>query len=62
MMAQTYTRAATRWIATRQPPSDDQPLDAWLKRELGRTFDDTLCEKLPQELLELLHEVPSRHH
>jgi hypothetical protein len=62
MMVHTYAGATFPWAATRQPPLDDQALDAWVKRELGRAFDNTLCETLPQDLLDLLRDIPPAHH
>ncbi len=44
------------------PRPDDQPIDAWLKRELAREYEATLKETLPQEWLDLLREdEPTRH-
>lgn len=43
-----------------QPPSDpgEAAFDAWLKRELGRLYDATLSEPVPEELARLLDKVP----
>jgi hypothetical protein len=46
----------------RPRPQEDQALDAWLRRELGREFDDALSERLPDELLDLLRDIPATRH
>lgn len=45
-----------------QPPADpgDAAFDAWLKRELGRLYDATLSEPVPEELARLLDKVPPK--
>jgi len=53
---------ASRWTASARRPSQDQPLDAWLKQELGRVYDDALDEALPEDLLDLLRDVPATRH
>jgi len=50
----------THTMSRRAP--QDQPIDAWLKQELGRSFDDTLDETLPDELLDLLRDMPPTRH
>jgi hypothetical protein len=62
MIGETHPLAASRWTATGRRPAEDQPLDTWLKQELGRAYDDALDETLPEELLDLLRDVPPTRH
>jgi hypothetical protein len=62
MIRETHALAASRWTANARRPAEDQPLDSWLKQELGRTFDDALDEPLPDELLDLLRDLPPTRH
>lgn len=41
-------------------PSDpgEVAFDRWLKRELGKLYDATLAEPVPEELARLLDQVP----
>lgn len=43
-------------------PADagEAAFEAWLKRELGRLYDATLSEPVPEELARLLDKVPSK--
>jgi hypothetical protein len=62
MFRETLTRAPSRWTATARRPAEEQPIDAWLKQELGRSYDDALDEALPEDLLDLLRDVPVTRH
>jgi hypothetical protein len=50
------------WFTPRPRPQEDQAFDAWLRRELGRECDDALDEQLPDELLDLVREMPLTRH
>ena len=39
------------------PPQNRAAFDAWLRRELSRTYDAALREKVPDELLRLIDAV-----
>ena len=43
-------------------PSDpgEVAFDRWLKRELGRLYDETLSEPVPEELTRLLDQPPAK--
>ncbi|HEV7267184.1 MAG TPA: hypothetical protein VGN83_20055 [Falsiroseomonas sp.] len=47
-------RTAPAQPARRSSEPGDVAFDRWLKRELGRLYDETLAEPVPEELARLL--------
>jgi hypothetical protein len=44
----------------REPDPGEAAFDRWLKTELGRLYDATLSEPVPEELAKLLGETPRK--
>jgi len=62
MMSEIHAAAAQHRFVPQDAERDHQPLDAWLRQQLGRDYGSALDEDVPEELLELLRELPPTRH
>jgi hypothetical protein len=53
-------RAAPAQPAKRPTDAGEVAFDRWLKRELGRLYDETLAEPVPDDLARLLDPSPDK--
>ncbi len=62
MISETHAKTGSHWFVPHHAGCDDEPLDAWLKQQLGREFDSALDEDVPEALLDLLRDLPPTRH
>lgn len=62
MMTQSHARTALNWFVPQRAERDGEPIDAWLKQQLGRDYGSAVDEDVPEELLELLRDLPPTRH
>jgi hypothetical protein len=62
MMCEIHPKTAPHRFVPQHAQRDDEPLDAWLKQQLGRDYGATLDEDVPEALLDLLRDMPPTRH